>query len=378
MVSHELRTPLNAIMGWAKMMSASGFDEHRRERGLETIERNAVAMAQLIEDLLDVSRMISGKMRLEVQQVDVAGVVEAALESVRPAADARGIHLAAIIDTTVPSVVGDPTRLQQIAWNLLSNAVKFTSKGGRVDVVLRSVDSWLELRVSDTGKGIAPKFLPHVFDAFRQEDASFTRSRGGLGLGLAITRQLVELHGGRIEAHSEGQGRGATFTVRLPISAVVRRMPTTTGRSARQIRLDGAFERPPQLAGLRVLVVDDEEDARQLVSLILEDCGCVVRLASNVEDAMSAIAQEVPDVLITDVGMPGQDGFALIRRVRALSPEQGGNVAAAALTAYARAEDRRRLLNAGFSMHLPKPVEPAELVAVVASLTRFAHRSGRA
>jgi PAS domain S-box-containing protein len=374
-VSHELRTPLNAIMGWAKLMSSNGFDEARRERAVQTIERNSVAMAQLIEDLLDISRIVSGKMRLEVQQVDVARVIAAAVESVRPAADAKGIALGSVFDTRVPALVGDPARLQQIVWNLLSNAVKFTSKGGRVDVILELVDSWGEIRVSDTGKGIALPFLPHVFDAFRQEDASFSRSRGGLGLGLAITRQLVELHGGRIEVASEGEGRGASFTVRLPISAVARNTPPNGIGGARQISAEVAFDRPPQLRGLRVLVVDDEEDARQLVKAILDDCGCVVRLASGVDEAMNMIAAEVPEVLVSDIGMPGRDGYDFIARVRALSPSEGGDLPAAALTAYARAEDRRRMLNAGYSMHISKPVEPAELVAVVASLTRFSHRT---
>lgn len=374
MVSHELRTPLNAIMGWAKLMMSGGFDDTRRDRAVVTIERNAVAMAQLIEDLLDISRIISGKMRLEVQQIDIGFIIEAAIESVRPAADAKGIALSAVLDTTLPAHMGDPTRLQQVVWNLLSNAVKFTSKGGRVDVVLRLIDSWAEISVSDNGKGIAPQFLPHVFDAFRQEDASFTRSRGGLGLGLAITRQLVELHGGRIEARSEGEGRGATFVVQLPISAVSRYPQPNAQAAGRQMRLDASFDRPSQLRGLNVLVVDDEEDARLLVKAILEDCGCRVRIASGVDEALREFAKEAPDVLVSDIGMPGRDGYDLIRRVRALPPDDGGDVAAAALTAYARAEDRRRMLNAGYSMHVPKPVEPAELVAVVASLTRFSPR----
>jgi PAS domain S-box-containing protein len=373
-VSHELRTPLNAIMGWAKMLASQEFDERRRQRAVDTIERNAVAMAQLIEDLLDMSRVISGKMRLQVQSVDLVRIVEAAVETIQPAAAAREIHVAQVLDTTVPHLTGDPTRLQQVVWNLLSNAVKFTPKGGRIGVVLRKVDSCLQVLVSDTGKGIAPTFLANVFDAFRQEEASTTRTRGGLGLGLAISRQLVELHGGQITAQSEGEGLGATFIVSLPIAAV-RPSSGVQESAARQIRKSSEYERPPHLRGLRVLVVDDDDDGRRLVSAILEDCGCVVTLAASVSEAMERMREQVPDVLLSDIGMPEQDGYELIRWVRALPPRQGGNVPAAALTAYARPEDRRTLLNAGFSMHLPKPIEPAELVATVGTLTRFVHRS---
>lgn len=369
-VSHELRTPLNAIMGWAKLLNVQGFEERRRPGAIETIERNAVAMAQLIEDLLDMSRVISGKMRLEVQHVDLSAVIEAAIESVRPAAAAKGVNVAPVLEGTVPVILGDPGRLQQIVWNLLSNAVKFTPKSGTVDVVLRRVASSLELVVADTGKGIAPAFLPNVFDAFRQEDASPSRTRGGLGLGLAITRQLVELHGGRVTCDSEGEGRGATFTVSLPISAVgpSREAPKS---AARQFGADASYERPAHLRGLRVLVVDDDDDARSLVAMILEDCGSRVTTAHGVDDAMRRIAEDVPDVLLSDIGMPEADGYDLIRKIRALPRESGGDMPAAALTAYARPEDRRRLLNSGFSIHLPKPVEPAELVAVVATLSRF-------
>jgi PAS domain S-box-containing protein len=375
-VSHELRTPLNAIMGWAKMLSSKDFDEKRRQRSVETIERNAVAMAQLIEDLLDMSRVISGKMRIQVQPVDFVRVIEAAIETVQPAAVARDIRLSAVLDTTVPHLMGDPTRLQQVVWNLLSNAVKFTPKGGRIEVLLRKVDSSLRVSVTDSGKGIAPSFLPNVFEAFRQEDASTTRTRGGLGLGLAISRQLVELHGGRITAESEGEGRGATFIVSLPISTVG--VSTETQEStARRIRESSGYERPSHLRGLRVLVVDDDEDGRRLVSAILEDCGCIVTTAGSVAEAMERLSEQVPDLLLSDVGMPEEDGYELIRRVRALPPKQGGDMPAAALTAYARTEDRRSLLNAGFSMHLPKPIEPAELVATVGTLTRFIHRADK-
>ncbi|MBX3203626.1 MAG: GAF domain-containing protein [Labilithrix sp.] len=373
MVSHELRTPLNAIMGWAKLMSSAALDETKSARAIETIDRNAVAMAQLIEDLLDISRIISGKMRLEVQLVDLTRVVEAAIESVKPAVEAKEIQVSATLDTSAGSLMGDPTRLQQIVWNLLSNAVKFTPRHGTIGVVVCREASGVEIRVVDSGRGIDARFLPHVFEPFRQEDTNHTRSRGGLGLGLAITRQLVELHGGRIEARSDGEGRGATFLVHLPVSAVARPLaPRAAGR--RQIRVDSSFERPSQLRGVRVLVVDDEEDARQLVQAVLEDCGCLVTTACSVGDAMTALATAVPDLLVSDIGMPHQDGYDLIRQVRALPAGSGGSLPAAALTAYARAEDRRRVLHAGYSMHIPKPVEPAELVAVMVSLTRFLHR----
>jgi PAS domain S-box-containing protein len=373
-VSHELRTPLNAIMGWAKLLTRPEFDERRRVGALETIERNAVAMAQLIEDLLDMSRVISGKMRLELEQVELGRVVESALDTVRPAAAAKGIELTATIDPTVGPISADPTRLQQIVWNLLSNAVKYTAKGGRARIDVTRADATLEIVVQDTGKGINPAFLPFVFEAFRQEDASASRTRGGLGLGLAITKQLVELHGGRIGAESEGEGRGSTFHVSLPLAPATK-LRVVPDRAGRLIRTDATFERPPQLRGLRVLVVDDEEDARRLVGAILQDCGCEVTLASSVEEALARIAELKPDVLLSDIGMPEEDGYDLIEKVRALPPERGGDVPAAALTAYARPEDRRRMLNAGYSIHLAKPIEPAELVAVVTTLTRFSHRS---
>ncbi len=371
MVSHELRTPLNAIMGWAKMMSSSPLDEQKRTRAVETIDRNAVAMAQLIEDLLDISRIISGKMRLEVQTVELGRVVEAAVESVRPAAEAKSIRIKNTLESGIPSLLGDPTRLQQVVWNLLSNAVKFTPKGGQITIDVHLEDSGIVIRVTDTGKGIDPRFLPHVFDPFRQEDASHTRSRGGLGLGLAIARQLVELHGGNVEAQSEGEGRGATFIVHLPVAAVSAKLDPQPSQT-RQIRLESSFERPKQLHGVRVLVVDDEEDARQLVKAILDECGCEVTLAGSVAEAMRLLHENVPDLLISDIGMPHEDGYDLIRQVRALPAASAGSLPAAALTAYARAEDRRRVLSAGYSMHIPKPVEPSELIAVVVSLTRFA------
>jgi PAS domain S-box-containing protein len=372
-VSHELRTPLNAIMGWAKIVTMQAMDPARLQRAHQTIERNAVAMAQLIEDLLDMSRVISGKLRIEVQSVNLERVVDAAFESIRPAAAAKTIELVPVVEPNIPMIMGDPTRLQQVVWNLLSNAVKFTPKGGRVEVSLRRVESSLEIAVVDTGKGIAPDFLPNVFEPFRQEDAGPARYRGGLGLGLAITRQLVELHGGRIVAHSEGDGRGARFEVTLPISAIAPAVQLAE-RTARQFRADSVLEKPEDIRGLRILVVDDEEDARRLVAMILEDCGCQVATAGGVDEAMRKFDEFRPELLLSDIGMPGQSGYDLIRKVRGLPRDRGGDIPAAALTAYARAEDRRNMLNAGYSIHLPKPVEPAELVAVVATLSRFLRR----
>jgi len=369
-VSHELRTPLNAIMGWAKLLSEPDFDEARRTRAVQTIERNAVTMAQLIEDLLDMSRMISGKMRLEIQSVNVINVIEAALDTLRPAASARGVELVAVLDPTVPAITGDPTRLQQVVWNLLSNAIKFTSKGGRVRVVSEVIDSRIEITVTDTGRGIAPSFLPYVFEAFRQEDASASRARGGLGLGLAITKQLVELHGGSVQASSAGEGQGAKFTVLLPVSAV---SPADKLHGAAAKLRAATYERA-ELRGVRVLVVDDEEDARMLIAAVLENCGCRVTTAASAREALAWIATEKPDMLVSDIGMPDEDGYALIRKVRALAGDKGGAIPAAALTAYTRSEDRRRMLNAGYSMHLGKPVDPAELVDAVAALARLIPR----
>jgi PAS domain S-box-containing protein len=372
-VSHELRTPLNAIMGWAKLLNTQAFDERKRASALETIERNSIAMAQLIEDLLDMSRVISGKMRLEVEPVDLARVVLGALDSIRPSAALKNVELFPLIETPTPPVMGDATRLQQVVWNLLSNAVKFSSNGGHVEVVCRRNGSHVQIIVRDHGVGISPSFLGSVFDAFRQEDSGPARKKGGLGLGLAITRQLVELHGGRISVQSEGEGRGSTFTVVLPMTAVA------AGSLAPPTRAEGEtpnFECPEHVRGLRILVVDDEADSRALVAAILEKCECVVTTAGNVQAAIAALTAEVPDLLVSDIGMPGEDGFDLIRKVRALPRALGGDIPAAALTAYARAEDRQRLLNAGYSIHLAKPVEPAELVAVVATLSRFLHRRG--
>jgi PAS domain S-box-containing protein len=367
-VSHELRTPLTAILGWSKMITGASLDELQRARAAETIERNAVAMTQLIEDLLDVSRIVSGRMRIDVKRVDLEETLDAALDSVRPALGAKGIHLEKAIDPRASEVRGDASRLQQVVWNLLSNAVKFTPPGGHVRVVLRAANGATDLVVSDDGKGIDPQFMPHVFEAFRQAEGGIVRHAGGLGLGLAITKHIVELHGGTIDVQSGGLGKGATFTVHLPSAAKHRMIETVETPQL----VEPGLEPEAQLDGLRVLMVDDEEDARDLVRAVLEHSGSIVTTAPSVKRALEVFREEVPDVLLSDIGMPGESGYDLIKRVRELPPEHGGNVPAAALTAYARPEDRRKVLGAGFMMHVPKPVDPAELVAVVAALARIA------
>jgi CheY-like chemotaxis protein len=324
--------------------------------------------AQLIEDLLDMSRITSGKMRLDIQPVEPAPLVESAMESMRPAAQAKGIRLEKILDPSAGPISGDPNRLQQIFWNLLSNAIKFTPKAGKVQVVLERVESHIEISVADTGMGIKPEFLVHVFDRFRQADASMTRSFGGLGLGLAIVRQLVEMHGGTVVATSPGVGHGATFSVRLPLAAV-HRAASDAPRAHPRTTLPLSREFPAvDLSGVRILVVDDEADGRELVKRVLVDCGATVFVAGAADEALLLVEREQPQVLVSDIGMPHVDGFELLRRVRALGPAKGGAVPAIALTAFARAEDRTQALHAGFAVHLAKPVEPSELVATVASV----------
>jgi PAS domain S-box-containing protein len=367
-VSHELRTPLTAILGWAHLLRTGQNTEGSAASALETIERNARAQAQLIDDLLDVSRIITGNLRMDVRSVDPNSFIESAIGAVKPAAEAKGIRLQKIIDTGVLSVTGDPVRLQQVVWNLLSNAIKFTPKGGRVQIRLERVNSHIEIVVTDSGTGIAPEFLPHVFDRFRQADQCTTRQHGGLGLGLAIVRHLVELHGGSVRAESGGAGQGATFTVLLPVAPVYRNagIEERVHPAARDTL--PSYGCPERLDGLKVLVVDDEPDTRELLRVGLGQCGADVTAVGSATDALEAMATNVPDVLISDIGMPGADGYALIRRVRELPAESGGRVPALALTAYARTEDRMQALRAGYQMHVPKPVELAELVAVVASL----------
>ena len=365
-LSHELRTPLNAILGWSQILARGGQNDADLAEGLAVIERNARAQTQIIEDLLDMSRIISGKVRLDVQRVDLATVVESAVDSLKPAADAKGIRLQVVLDPDAGPVSGDPNRLQQVMWNLLSNAVKFTKRGGRVQVLLEQVNSQLEVSVIDTGEGIRPEFLAHVFDRFRQADASTSRRHGGLGLGLSIVKQLVELHGGSVSVKSDGAGLGAMFTVTLPLFAIQSESVPEMDRPHPQAAPTPAG--PPdaclQLTGMRVLVVDDEPDARALIKRLLEDCKAVVAIAGSAAEGMQRLLAEPFDVLVSDIGMPGEDGYAFIRRLRST----GQKIPAVALSAYARSEDRVRAIAAGFQHHVAKPVEPAELITIVASL----------
>jgi PAS domain S-box-containing protein len=370
-ISHELRTPLNAILGWARMLR-TGLGEADSARALETIERNARAQAQLIDDLLDVSRIITGKLRMDVQATDPNSFIEAAIEAVRPAAEAKGVRVQKIIDTGLVTVQGDPVRLQQIVWNLLSNAIKFTPRAGSVQVRMERVDSHVEIVVNDTGQGIPAEFLPHVFDRFRQADQRTTRQHGGMGLGLAIVRHLVELHGGSVSAASAGENQGSTFTVLLPVAPIYQKDGSAERVHPAARNLSPPVDCPDRLDGLTVLVVDDEPDTRELLKSGLGQCGAEVIAAGSAREAFEAIKLRVPDVLISDIGMAGEDGYDLIRRLRELPPEAGGKVPAVALTAYARVEDRLQALRAGYQMHVPKPVELTELVTVIASLVQRA------
>ncbi|HEV7300100.1 MAG TPA: PAS domain S-box protein [Tepidisphaeraceae bacterium] len=367
-LSHELRTPLNAILGWSQILRMSNRDEGELEEGLQTIERNARAQTQIIEDLLDMSRIISGKVRLDVQPVDLTAVVSAAIDTVRPAAAAKRVQVQSVLDPLTHPVSADPNRLQQVFWNLLSNAVKFTPSGGRVQVSVHRVNSHIEVSVTDTGEGINPQFLPHVFDRFRQADASTTRRHGGLGLGLSIVKQLTELHGGSVRVTSRGAGTGATFIVALPLNVLRPGDDPDAPLRRPDAEIAVAADACAQLKGVRVLVVDDEPDARSMVQRLLSDCDAIVTAADSVAHAMQRLSEGKFDVLVSDIGMPGEDGYALIRRIRALPADRNGKVCAVALTAYARAEDRVRSILSGYDMHVSKPVEPAELIATVASL----------
>ena len=378
-ISHELRNPLNAIMGWAHMMRVGNLTPANMERAVETIYRNAKSQAQLVADLLDVSRIISGKLRLDVRTVDLLYIVNAAIDSIRPAADAKSIRLQTLLDPAAGPISGDADRLQQIVWNLLTNAVKFTPKGGRIQVKVQRVDSHVEIEVSDTGVGINKEFLPYVFDRFRQADASTTRIHGGLGLGLSIVHQLVDLHGGSVSVRSEGEGTGATFTISLPFVGVTSNPNEAETETVHPTQSDEviSFAGLPSLHGLKVLVVDDEPDTRELIREVLKECGSEVITSHSVAEALIALEQHKPDVLVSDLGMPDEDGYSLIAKIRQLPAEQGGEIPAAALTAYARAEDRMRVLRSGFQFHLPKPVDSAELVTVVASLAGRAYKGSQ-
>ncbi len=370
-LSHELRTPLNAILGWSTMLRQKNLSEDKVARALETIERNAKSQAQLIEDILDISRIITGKLRLRVRPVNLVPVIESAIESVHLAAEAKSIRLQSVLDSEAGPLLGDADRLQQVVWNLLSNALKFTPKDGRVQISLQRVNSHVEITVSDTGAGISSDFLPFVFDRFSQHDSTTTRSYGGLGLGLAIVRQLVELHGGTVTVVSPGIGQGTTFTVKLPVM-IIHLPPSAPEPLNSIVEANGMFQASPTLEGLQILVVEDEADALELLSTILEKYGADVMAVDSVKEALTIIETPTdrrPDVLVSDIGMPDEDGYSLIRKLRQLEVQRGGRLPAIALTAYARNDDRQQALLAGFQMHLTKPVDAAELVAVVASLT---------
>ena len=367
-VSHELRTPLTPIIGWAHMLRTGIPNEMTYAQALEAIERNAQIQVQLINDLLDVSRIITGKLYLDIGQVNLDAVIESALDVMRPAADAKGVRILYRRDSEVGPVSGDRGRLQQVVWNLLSNAVKFTPEGGQVEVRLERVGSQAKITVSDTGEGISPNFLPYVFDRFRQADSTTTRDHGGLGLGLAIVRHLVELHGGTVYAESAGKGQGATFSVSIPL-VVLRAGGSDLERAYHSIVDAQMIMGLPTLDGLQVLVVDDEKDTRQMIGAVLERSGAEVRTSASTREALEVLGKWRPDVLISDIGMPGEDGYALIHQVRALPESLGGEIPAVALTAYARDEDRRRVLAAGYQMHLAKPISPVELLAMVAELS---------
>jgi PAS domain S-box-containing protein len=372
-LSHELRTPLNAILGWSEVLRRTASANTELTEGLRVIERNARAQAQIIEDLLDMSSIISGKIRLEMRKVDLTSVIEASLNAVRPAAETKGIELKVGVDGSTGLVHGDPNRVQQVFWNLLTNAVKFTPRGGCVSVTLRSAGSQLKVSVEDDGEGIDPAFLPYVFERFRQADASASRRHGGLGLGLSIVKQLVELHGGSITASSEGKGKGSVFTVTLPVMAIDVDSAGRDGQRSYAPRSPseqpGVHARTPHLEGVRVLVVDDEPDARSLIERLLEECEATVTTAGSAREALEQVVREAPDVLLSDIGMPKEDGYSLMRRIRSLSGE-ASRIPAIALTAYARAEDCAKALQAGYQVHLAKPVEPATLIATVARLAR--------
>jgi signal transduction histidine kinase/ActR/RegA family two-component response regulator len=367
MVSHELRTPLSPILAWARMLRA-GLPEDKQQAAIAAIERNAVAQAQLVEDLLDVSRIVTGKLRLDVRAVDLADVIHAAVESLRPSADAKEIKLQLVLERGGGTVRGDADRLRQVVWNLVSNAIKFTPRGGRVHVALQRMHSHLQLTVADTGAGFDPEALPFLFTRFWQGEAGTTRHHGGLGLGLSIVRHIVELHGGEVSASSEGRGRGSVFTVSLPVMPLTEAAAPPAAGEARRERAAPALLSGQTLDGVSVLVVDDEPDSNEMVSALLAAQGAEVRVAGSAEQALAILERWRPDVLISDIGMPEQDGYALIRRVRARSPEEGGRTPALALTAYARVADRVQALNAGFQAHVVKPVDPEELVAVVAAV----------
>jgi signal transduction histidine kinase/ActR/RegA family two-component response regulator len=357
-VSHELRNPLNAVLGWATLLTKGGLDDKTFARAVAAIERNTKAQAKLIDDLLDVSRAISGKLRLSVKPIELIPVIKAAVDSVSPAFEAKGVQLEADLGAAPVRVVGDEHRMEQVFWNLLSNSMKFTPEGGRVRIKAECIDSQARITVSDTGEGITAEFLPHVFEAFRQADATSTKEHGGLGLGLAIVRRLVQMHSGTISVVSEGRGQGAAFTVSIPIVSAQQTEPV--------IAIDKT--KSPDLRGIRVLAVDDEGETRAMITAVLEQCGANVLTADSAEEALKVFPGWKPHVLVFDIGMPREDGNVLIRKVRQLETQEGRNTPAIALTAYARVEDRLRAHAAGYQMFIPKPVEASELVSTIANL----------
>lgn len=365
-LSHELRTPLNAILGWSKLLQAGRLDQAKTSEALATIERNANLQVQLIEDLLDISRILQGKLTLNITKINLESTVLSALQTMHLAAEAKSIEVSTIFEPHVGQVMGDSTRLQQVVWNLLSNAVKFTPKGGKVEVRLEQADGYAQIIVSDTGKGISAEFLPFVFDYFRQADSTSTRNFGGLGLGLAIVRNIIEIHGGIVKADSHGEGKGAIFTVSLPL------LPDESPRMTNEQK-DPAFLTPNSLplSGIRVLVVDDDADSRDFVAFILEQDGACVFTVSSAFEALQTLPQVKPDVLVSDISMPEMDGYMLIHQVRTWTPEKGGQIPAIALTAFARNNDQHKALKAGFQMHLSKPLNPEKLVAAIAKLVEI-------
>ena len=366
-LSHELRTPLSAIMGWVQILRRGLGTPQDLQKGLDTIERNTRLQVQLIDDLLDMNRIASGKVRLDVQPVEPILFIEAALETVRPAADAKNVRIERMLEPSVAAVPGDPGRLQQVMGNLLSNAIKFTPRGGKVQVALSQQDAQVKITVTDSGIGIKPDFLDHVFERFRQADASTTRRYGGLGLGLSIVKNLVELHGGSVSVSSPGEGLGASFCIRLPAPPAKGRDAARSPGEQAAISLTPAYD-AIDLSGVKILVVDDDADGRELARRVLLECEAQVFCAANAAEALSLIESERPDVLVSDIGMPDVDGFSLLRRVRGLGEAAGGDLPAVALTAFARPEDRTQALRAGFAAHLVKPVEPPELLATVAGV----------
>jgi PAS domain S-box-containing protein len=371
LLSHELRTPLNAILGWSRMLSMP-LDTETFARAVESIERNAKLQSRLIDDMLDISRIISGKLRLDAQPTDLTIVINAAVDTLRPAAEAKNIRIYVVLDYSAGLVLGDPTRLQQVVWNLLSNAIKFTPRHGSVQISLNRSESHLEISVSDTGIGIEQEFLPFVFDRFRQADSTSSKKYGGLGLGLSIVRHLVEMHGGIVDAANREDLQGAVFSVKLPVMAINSKSPPPLAETETETHSNGKkldFDCSASIKGTKILVVDDEPDARQLMSAILEQCGAEIKVAENAAQALSLIDEYRPDILISDIGMPETDGFELIKKIREKEKGSGKRLPAVALTAFARAEDRLKALSAGYNMHIPKPVEPTELIVVIANLT---------